>query len=336
MICIGAPRLHEYLRLNFKKFGIRSILLDFDHRFHMFYRSSTDAEFLHYNMFNNFFFGGDNAQTQFETFLKQSDYNENCCLFTDPPFGCRTEALAYSIQTISRSYRQINNFQRILPVLWIFPYFMETYVRNSMSEMEMVDYKINYTNHDTYHAGEKGRKQGSPVRMFTNIPLDCLELPRSDGYKYCTHCKRWVAPENVHCKICRKCPSKNGDRYVHCDLCGLCVKPNYKHCANCDRCAQTAAHNCSQYQENLMCAICLTKGHNEAKCHKWFEVCGKKMNNILKIKRKMLKIGKRICLLCFKAGHNERFCSRRAVLLKEYTFMNQTFNFVNNADETEK
>lgn len=329
MICIGAPRLHEFLRNNFRKFGIRSILLDFDERFHLFYRSTKGAEFLHYNMFNNFFFGGEKARSEFEKFLKDADETENCCLFTDPPFGCRTEPLAYSIRNIIESYRKINNFQRILPVFWIFPYFMEIYVRNSMPEMEMLDYKINYTNHESYHSGEKGRKQGSPVRILTNVPLDCVELPASEGYKYCVHCKRWVAPENVHCKSCRKCPSKNGDKYIHCNLCGLCVKPTYKHCEDCNRCTQVFGHNCSQYQGQLTCAICLTKGHNEVNCQKWFAICRKGARDVEKIQKKMLKIKKRICLLCFRVGHNERFCTKRSELLKEYSFMSCTFNIIN-------
>lgn len=333
---MGAPRLHEFLKENFQKWKIQSILLDFDERFHMFYRSDVNAEFLHYNMFNNYFFGGEQARRRFEAFLRHLSENDRCCLFTDPPFGCRTEVLAYTLDSISKLYKQVNNFQLILPIIWVFPYYMENYVQTSMPSMEMLDYKINYTNHTTYHAGEKGRKQGSPVRIYTNIPLHLIELPASEGYRFCVHCKRWVANENLHCSTCRKCPSKNGDTYVHCNLCAVCVKPNYKHCQNCGRCTQKLEHSCLNYQKNLTCAICRVKGHNEMNCLEWFKVCGKNMHEMNKFKKKAMKLGKRICFICFKTGHNERYCEKRAKLLKEYSFMNNTYNILNECKKIEK
>jgi hypothetical protein len=55
--------------------------------------------------------------------------------------------------------------------MWIFPYFMEMYVTKFMPELQMIDYHIGYENHEVYNndKGGKGRKQGSPVRIFTNI-----------------------------------------------------------------------------------------------------------------------------------------------------------------------
>lgn len=330
MICVGAPRLHEHLKNNFKLLQIKSVLLDFDKRFYAFQHCNDNEtpDFFHYNMFNNYFFGGDAAQQQFEQFLKESNA-EQCCLFTDPPFGCRTEPLAFTIQMMSRRYREINQFQQILPVLWIFPYFMEPYVSTVMPEMDMVDYKIDYTNHETYHGGEKGRKQGSPVRIFTNVPLNLIELPARDGYKFCTKCKRWVAIENKHCPRCKKCPSKNGDSYVHCQLCGTCVKPTYKHCVNCWRCTQVKEHQCQVYQTNLKCAICLQRGHNELNCRKWFGICDKSENDVEKLRQKMIKTKRRICLVCFKSGHNESSCMQRKNLLNENTFLDSTSNILN-------
>lgn len=55
-------------------------------------------------------------------------------------------------------------------MMWVFPYFMETYITHLMPEMEMSDYKINYTNHEMYRS-INGRKEGSPVRFLTNISL---------------------------------------------------------------------------------------------------------------------------------------------------------------------
>lgn len=199
---------------------------------------------------------------------------------------------------------------------------MANYVQKVMPEMGMIDYMVNYTNHKSYHNGSKGRKEGSPIRIFTNIPLDMIQLPVSEGYKFCKQCAKFTYKENVHCKKCLECPSKNGCQYVHCDLCALCVKPYYKHCRNCDRCTIVSNHDCGIYQSNITCWICLTKGHNEVNCEKWAKFC----TSALKTKRKSLKISRKICLLCSKAGHNERNCAQRKSLLNEERFMDVVSN----------
>lgn len=326
VICIGAPRLHEYLKNSFGSIGIRSVLLDFDRRFYAF-RSvrAPHRDYFRYNMFNNHFFDGQEAVEEFEQFLRESN-GDQCCVFTDPPFGCRSEPLALTIQTMSNRYRLLNRFHRLLPTFWIFPYFMETYVKASMPEMEMVDYKINYTNHDTYHHGENGRKQGSPVRMFTNVPLALIELPSNENYRYCGKCKRWVARENLHCSMCQMCPSKNGDTYIHCRSCETCVKPSYKHCSDCRRCTQVFNHQCDDYQRNIQCNICLQRGHNEANCVQWFAISGKNVQQVTKLKLKAIKQKQSCCFICFKIGHNEKRCKYRTSLLQESTFMGETTN----------
>lgn len=253
--------------------------------------------------------------------------NDRLCLFTDPPFGCRTEALAFTIKTISRAYQQINSTNDILPILWIFPYFMETYIKNEMPEMEMIDYKINYTNHKLYNDGKTGRKEGSPIRIFTNISLPHIDFNdrRSIGndlYRWCRICCQWRSIENQHCNKCKTCPSKNGATYIHCKYCELCVKPNYKHCAKCNRCTQATNHICEKYQKYIKCWICNETGHIEINCRKW-----------LKIKsRKKFKFDRRVCLLCHKVGHNEKNCTKRRVILKEYTFFGVNFNIFSKSE----
>lgn len=326
VICIGAPRLHEYLKNSLGSLDIRSVLLDFDHRFHAFRSARTPhRDYFRYNMFNNHFFDGQEAVNEFEPFLNES-IGDQCCVFTDPPFGCRSELLAQTIQILASRYRLLNHFHRLLPTFWIFPYFMETYVKASMSEMEMLDFKINYTNHETYHQGENGRKQGSPVRMFTNVPLAFIELPSHGNYRYCGKCKRWVARENLHCSVCRMCPSKNGDTYNHCRSCDTCVKPSYKHCSNCRRCTQVFNHQCDDYQRNIQCNICLLRGHNEANCAQWFAISGINVQRITKLKLKATKQKQSCCFVCFKIGHNEKRCKSRGSLLDESTFMGETTN----------
>lgn len=210
--------------------------------------------------------------------------------------------------------------------MWVFPYFMESYIKNVMPEMDMIDYMVNYTNHKLYNNGANGRKEGSPIRIFTNIPLNLIPLPVSEGYRFCKLCKKYTFKNNTHCQKCLKCPSKNGCKYVHCELCALCVKPSYKHCKNCDRCTQIAGHQCDLYQKNLTCWICLTKGHNEINCEKWTMLS----TNTLTIKNKSLKIAKKVCLICGKVGHNERNCNKRNLLLKENTFLDEVCNIFSN------
>merc|ERR1712226_1451174 len=94
----------------------------------------------------------------------------------------------------------------------------------------------------------EGRKQGSPVRFFTDIPLRGFVLPANEGYKRCEPCDRWVAKENLHCDICNSCPGKDGRTYKHCSPCGRCVKPTYVHCDTCNRC-KLPTHSCSGVQE---------------------------------------------------------------------------------------
>jgi hypothetical protein len=59
-----------------------------------------------------------------------------------------------------------------------------------------------------YWAGPKGRKHGSPVRIFTNASPKDIPLPKEEGYRYCSICLRWVSEENRHCTQCNVCSSK--------------------------------------------------------------------------------------------------------------------------------
>lgn len=96
---------------------------------------------------------------------------EHAVLVTDPPFGGRTEPLVETFNTIRKRYKKLSNNLHDLPVFWIFPYFMEPQIINSLPEFHMSDYKVQYDNHPLFHNEPKGRKQGSPVRIFTNVDL---------------------------------------------------------------------------------------------------------------------------------------------------------------------
>ncbi|XP_013108293.2 rRNA N6-adenosine-methyltransferase ZCCHC4 [Stomoxys calcitrans] len=320
VICMGAPRLHAHLS-NLWPNTIKSFLLDFDHRFYYFY---NDQQFCWYNMCNNHFF--DELQRQeFFKFLKCKS-NERSLIFTDPPFGCRTELIGNTLQKLTRLYNKLNELPyQPLPIFWIFPYFSGHYLQQVLPSLQMCDYKINYTNHDSYtDVGKSARKQGSPVRLFTNVPLDLIKLPIQELYKYCSKCERYTALENRHCDKCKSCPSKNGSTYVHCNQCGLCVKPNYVHCQNCRRCTQSEGHNCIEYQSKQRCFICRRLGHIEPRCDLWQNkaICRIFPSHMVEYGRDKRSVI--TCLLCNGKGHNELHCEKRSLYLKESTFMGET------------
>lgn len=175
-----------------------------------------------------------------------------------------------------------------------------------MPQMKVMDYQVCYTNHKTYK--EDGRKDGSPVRIFTNVPLSSISYPQSEKrYKFCPDCQLFSSKSNPHCKICRKCPSKSGATYKHCSDCQKCIKPTYQHCKNCTRCVQKV-HNCIDFQKNQECQLCLIKGHVEVRC--------KKFRHLLKLKKKGA------CRLCgLTKGHVIKDCPMRERLLGEQYFM---------------
>lgn len=262
IICVGSPRLHDYLRVN----STKSMLLDVDNRFQPFYPN----EFCHYNLFNHHFFNGQQEASKLIEFLKddQKDETSHHCIFVDPPFAGRTELLTITLKTLSNLYYRTNH--KIMPIILTFPYFQEAHIDRDMPELEMLDFQVTYSNHVAFNQVSKGRKEGSPVRFFTNINQSLIKYPSSLShlYRYCEQCNRSVALNNIHCKICNICPSKNGSTYRHCSKCKKCVKPNYVHCDNCQRCVLSSNHDCKIYQKYQECRACYEKGHVEKYCKK--------------------------------------------------------------------
>ncbi|XP_022917027.2 rRNA N(6)-adenosine-methyltransferase ZCCHC4 [Onthophagus taurus] len=256
VLCVGTPRIHEFILTgNLNK---NSLLLDFDKRYHNFYDID---QFCWYNMFNHHFFL--KSKRVFNEFIKNSF--GNLILIVDPPFGGRIELLAKTFRRINKAFRNITNVQEDLKVLFIFPYFMEPQILNSLPEYKMLDYKIQYDNHVLFQHGVKGRKQGSPVRIFTNINPSLIQLPKDEGYKYCGKCNRWVSNENKHCNKCNSCTSKDGRTYIHCDKCERCVKPTWIHCKDCNKCA-LKDHYCGELPFQKQCFHCHKDGHKKREC----------------------------------------------------------------------
>ncbi|KAJ1525178.1 hypothetical protein ONE63_010010 [Megalurothrips usitatus] len=260
VVCVGAPRIHECIR-NAYSSDMCSILLDFDHRYHQFYDGS---EFAWFNAFNCHWFWGEIGKSATLEFLQKSDCKQ-LALVTDPPFGGRVEPLAYTFQRIDGFHKELHpNRENPLSLMWIFPYFMEPMILDSCSGMSMLDYKVDYDNHPLFQQGQRGRKYGSPVRIFTNIPLSKLPLPKDEGYRFCDFCEKWVSTENKHCFKCSNCTSKDGRTYVHCDKCARCVKPTWQHCKQCKRCC-LPDHKCGEFKPSN-CFACHKPGHKKNDC----------------------------------------------------------------------
>ncbi|XP_065560499.1 rRNA N6-adenosine-methyltransferase ZCCHC4-like isoform X2 [Artemia franciscana] len=262
LLCIGAPRIHEKV-VNCKS-NIQSVLLDIDERYRSFYEPPT---YLPFNMFNHHLFDGKEAVSVLRKFLECQE-NEVVGIVTDPPFGGRVELISNTLTWISHQWMDVNGTQldsHCLPFFWIFPYFMEQHISSSLPSTHMLDYKINYANHDSFSQGKKGRKHGSPVRIFTNVSPSLIPLPAEEGYRFCSLCRRWVSQENKHCSLCNSCTSKDGRTYVHCNTCNRCVKPSWKHCDKCQRCCLTD-HPCGLIGPPL-CKSCKQEGHKWRDCH---------------------------------------------------------------------
>ena len=227
VICIGTPRLHEYIQN--ENFKIQSILLDIDYRYKQFY---PNYQFFHYNMFNNHFFDGQTAHNQFVKFIST---NEKFVVLIDPPFGGLIQPLAYSIKEITSIWKKHHNStNELVPLMLFYPYFNEHHIMTHLPTVNMSDYIVNYENHNKF--AQNTRKYGSPIRLFTNIPLAKIILPKSDGYHYCNKCQRFISKLNKHCKKCNSCTSKDGREYNHCDICNRCFKSSWTHCNECNRC----------------------------------------------------------------------------------------------------
>ncbi|KAK4314588.1 hypothetical protein Pmani_014129 [Petrolisthes manimaculis] len=246
-----------------------SLMLDIDNRYCSFF---SPDEFIRYNMFNHHFFDGDEAKQTYLNFIGQQD--AKLAVVCDPPFGGRMELLAHNLNRIQEDWRNTQDLDNthILPMLFIFPYFMEQQVLSSLPTFTMLDYQVDYDNHPLYSSGPKGMKNGSAVRVFTNQPASKFVLPESEGYRFCPLCRRWVAINNTHCDKCNGCMAKDGRTYKHCDQCDKCVKPSWIHCNTCTRC-QPPDHTCHPLLHHSStqpptCNKCGATGHKRSLCHK--------------------------------------------------------------------
>ncbi|CAG9103254.1 unnamed protein product [Plutella xylostella] len=262
ILCIGTPSIHEAVS---SRQDFTSLLLDYDKRHAQFHPPN---KYVYYNMFNNYLFNGREDEKLLKKFMKESS-DSGLCIVMDPPFGGRVEPLIQTLKDLTETYKSVNKdfTDQLLPVVWAFPYFSEPYIKNMEPGIKMHDYQVEYENHKKFqNKTSKGRKNGSPVRLFTNLPTSSIDLSHDKNYKLCEKCKVYVSLSNNHCNKCGECTSKNGTTYTHCFACKRCVKPTFFHCKTCERCCQKKDHKCGTVVESQSCFNCRETGHKKADC----------------------------------------------------------------------
>lgn len=254
VICIGAPTIHEAIIS--RKCDMRTCLLDIDIRFSQFF---DEDHYCQYNLFNNHFFD-ETSESKLSQYISSS---EETAIVLDPPFGGLVDVISFNLKKLISLRKSQNNDISDLLVMWFFPYFNEDRIVKNLPSLKMMDYKVNYENHSSFHS--KGRKQGSPVRIFTNLNPSKFILPSAEGYKFCGKCKRYVSTENKHCEKCDSCTSKDGRPYKHCTLCQTCVKSSKQHCSTCNHCV-LPNHACGVVSSESVCHRCGMTGHKRKEC----------------------------------------------------------------------
>ncbi|XP_055342266.1 rRNA N6-adenosine-methyltransferase ZCCHC4-like [Paramacrobiotus metropolitanus] len=225
VICVGCPRLHEeILASSTSTSGLCSFLLDIDARFSTFFPRKS---FAHYNMFNHYFFEPADRRA-YLNFIREKE-PDDVIIVMDPPFAGIVQVLANSLQCI---FADIGGQ---CSLLWIFPYYMEKHISREAPYLRMISYKVEYANHGKMR-DKSALTRGSPIRIFTNIQPELIQLPAQEGYWFCQPCRKFSSREERHCPQCGECAGKDGKVWRHCRKCKRCVKGDWQHCQRCQRC----------------------------------------------------------------------------------------------------
>ncbi|KAH8862154.1 Exostosin-2 [Schistosoma japonicum] len=239
VICVGSPRLHDFIQLQCIHRGqlIDSYLLDMDFRLSCFYRSHR---FSQYNMVNGFFFSQKDEEN-FHHFIKDNvKPSDKCLIFCDPPFSAplgliieqiRILSIAVIQHTLSSSTTQVNSEngdENNVPYFLVLPFFFEKKLQKIAPFLNLLDYKITYESHsrldfDSNDIGDqrdsnsksgssshRGQRRDSVVRLFTSLRPSLVHPPKSmeKSFRFCEICQRYSHVTNLHCSKCNRCTTK--------------------------------------------------------------------------------------------------------------------------------
>lgn len=82
-------------------------------------------------MFNKHFF---HDKENYLNFLKES---KNLLILIDPPYGGMVSLVANTLELIKIDFNKEN-----LSIFLFYPYFMENWIKKSLPELKMLDYKV--------------------------------------------------------------------------------------------------------------------------------------------------------------------------------------------------
>lgn len=267
VLCIGCPTIHEHIVNRYSPTTLSSFLLDIDARFRQFWPPEQFAQF---NMFNYFFFNGEQqAAEHLSRFFHGNGQTGDTLVVVDPPFGGLIENLAASIRRLQELMTQSDLVEHLFfpPLVLFFPYFNEHWISKAFNgEVLLTDQIVQYANHHkfSWKRGMPAKQEqpeaaaattkhwinaSSPVRVFTNLNRAQIDLsllndtddPPEGGaepfYRWCDLCNRYVFRLNQHCPSCDECTARDATKkYAHCDVCNICVKCSWFHCQHCARC----------------------------------------------------------------------------------------------------
>ena len=255
VISVGTPTLHECILNKFSP-ELSTFLLDLDPKYSQFFNPNLYQRF---NLFNTHFFSR-KGSVKLRNFVS-SVHLSKVLIVLDLPFGAKVEVIYSGLRRLWKIIGwRASTLPQGVPTLWIFPYFNGSEIAEKTA-FKMVQYRIEY------EVKYSKNHRGSPIRMFSNIPLEKFKLPTDTGeYRRCEECNKFVFADALHCIVCDACVSADGGRYHHCDFCYKCVKESFRHCDHCHVCHPFDAECLTAEQVRKRCHICKDKHHKRMDC----------------------------------------------------------------------
>ncbi|TGZ68417.1 hypothetical protein CRM22_004258 [Opisthorchis felineus] len=150
VVCVGCPRLHEFIQLERRIRGqkIDSYLLDIDFRLQYFHK----RHFSRYNMVNNYFFSSEH-RSQFQQFCQHMDGNG--LIFCDPPFAAPLRLLLDQLARLGDmlpttdtpvNHGGMNSDRHgFFPVMITLPHFFDRKLKKINPLFTLLDYKVGWS-----------------------------------------------------------------------------------------------------------------------------------------------------------------------------------------------